>query len=121
VTASVSSTRTILVVDDEPFVRMVGAEMMANLGFEVLEAGGGEEALAVIASRPDIDLLLTDVRMPGMDGVELAKRAQALRPDLKVIFISGYTASHTSLPGPLVQKPFASTDLHHAVMSLGTC
>lgn len=109
------SMRTVLVVDDEPLVRMLGADMMMDLGFDVLEAETGEEALGLITTRRDIALLLTDVRMPGMDGVELAGRAQALRPDLKVIFVSGYTAAHTRLPGPLVEKPFGRYELQQAV------
>ena len=106
---------TVLVVDDDPLVRMVGADMMADLGFDVLEAGGGAAALQLLAERPEVVLMVTDIRMPGMDGVELAERAMALRPELKVIFVSGYRVGHTTLPAPLVQKPFATGDLRQAV------
>ncbi len=105
----------VLVVDDEPLVRMVGADMMADLGFDVLEADGGRAALKILADRPDIVLLMTDIRMPGMDGVELAKRALEVRPGLKVIFVSGYRNSQTALSAPLVEKPFGSNDLQHAL------
>ena len=110
-----SERKTVLIVDDEVLVRMVGADMMTDLGFEVLEADSGEAALRIIENRPDIDLLLTDIRMPGMDGVELVDRALVLRPDLKVIYVSGYTAPHGRLDAPLLDKPFNPGELEQVV------
>ncbi len=107
--------KAVLVVDDDPLVRMVGAEMMADLGFEVLESDSGAAALRVLEERRDVVLLLTDVRMPGMDGVELARRAKELRPEMKVIFVSGYTAPHGRLPAPLLDKPFGHEQLERVV------
>ncbi|MDP8915662.1 MAG: response regulator [Pseudomonadota bacterium] len=109
--------RAVLVVDDEALVRMVGAEMLADLGFEVLEADSGPAALRLLQSRPDIALLFTDVRMPGMDGLELSELAMQQNPALKVIFVSGYSAPHRNLPAPLLDKPYGPQDLERVVES----
>jgi len=109
--------RAVLVVDDEALVREVGAELLIDLGFQVLEADSGEAALRILESRPDISLLFTDVRMPGMDGVELARRAALLNPRLKVIFVSGYSAPHAALSAPLLDKPYGPDDLERVVES----
>jgi CheY-like chemotaxis protein len=106
---------TVLVVDDDALVRLVGVAMMEDLGFAILEAESGEAALEIIRERPDIVLLFTDVRMPGMDGIHLAQEAVSLRPDLKVIFVSGYRAGNAPLPAPLVAKPYGPTELKRAV------
>jgi CheY-like chemotaxis protein len=80
---------TILVVDDDTVVRDVVIQMLSTHGFGVLTAGSGYEALRILTQRT-VDLLLTDIVMPGMDGVELAKEARQLRPGLKVLFGTGY-------------------------------
>ncbi|WP_457574385.1 ATP-binding protein [Desulfolithobacter sp.] len=83
---------TILVVDDEESVRQLLVDTLAPLGYTILEAATGEEAVELVQTRsPKVDLLLTDVIMPGMNGKELATRLQAVYPRLKVLFISGYT------------------------------
>jgi two-component system, cell cycle sensor histidine kinase and response regulator CckA len=82
---------TILLVEDEDAVRMFGARALRNKGYTVLEADSGETALELMeASEQPIDLLVTDVVMPQMDGPTLTKEVEARRPDIKVIFISGY-------------------------------
>ncbi len=82
---------TILLVEDEESVRMFGARALRGKGYTVLEADSGEAALDLIGGHDgDIDLLISDVVMPGMDGTELVERVRASRPELKVIFISGY-------------------------------
>jgi PAS domain S-box-containing protein len=81
----------ILLVDDEAAVRAAAARVLARRGFQVLEAGDGLEALGVAERHAErIDLLLTDVRMPGMDGRELARRLRLVRPDTRVLLMTGY-------------------------------
>lgn len=83
---------TILLVEDEDAVRVFGARALRNKGYNVLEARGGEEALQILAEKGDtIDLFISDVVMPGMDGPTLVREVVARKPDAKVIFISGYT------------------------------
>ena len=81
-----------LLVEDEPAVRHMTSRALQEFGYGVVEASGGHQALGVI-ERSDgaIDLLITDVILPGMDGAELARRATELQPQLRVLFISGYT------------------------------
>jgi PAS domain S-box-containing protein len=110
---------TILLVEDEPAVRRVTAHMLEAQGYRVLSTSSGEEALRVIEDgREPWHLLLTDVILAeGMSGPELAERVRALRPDLKVLFVSGYTSDVTILHGllepsvALVQKPFTGESL----------
>jgi CheY-like chemotaxis protein len=85
-------TETILLVEDEAQVRAIVARMLAAQGYTVMQAANGEAALELLASATaPIDLLLTDLIMPRMGGRELAERVRALRPQLKVLFTSGYT------------------------------
>ncbi len=112
-----AARRVVLVVEDNHQVRDVAVAMIEDTGLEVLDAASGEDALAILESRPDIDLMLSDVVMPGMDGPELAARALTMRPDLKVLFASGYTAGNLEeVPGlpkglELINKPFTRDDL----------
>ena len=81
----------VLLVEDEPAVRLVMADVLADNGYEVLEADTGEKALRQIRSAARIDLLLSDVGLPGgMNGRQLADAARDYRPDLKVLFVTGY-------------------------------
>ncbi|QYO75210.1 PAS domain S-box protein [Devosia salina] len=81
----------ILIVEDDRLVRENLANQLERLGYRVHTAGSGDQALQVLEETPDIDLLFTDVVMPGMNGRQLADRALALRPGLKILFTSGYT------------------------------
>ena len=81
---------TILVVEDEPALLMVVSETLRDAGYVVWEAGDGEAALRIIKTHPDIELLITDVKMPGMNGYQLADAGLALRPELKVMLMTGY-------------------------------
>jgi PAS domain S-box-containing protein len=110
------SIGTILVVDDECDVRRVLCDVLRIASFEILEARGGAEALEVARAFPGtIDLLLTDVVMPGQSGPELAVALRAARPDIDVLFMSGYTErSPLSELGPrdhYIQKPFLPGEL----------
>jgi PAS domain S-box-containing protein len=82
---------TVLLVEDAVPVRTLASRVLSDAGYTVLEAGSGAEALEVAAHAGPIDLLLTDVVMPGMDGTELARRLRAQRPHVPVVFMSGYT------------------------------
>jgi CheY-like chemotaxis protein len=113
-----SGTETILLVEDEPGVRQLVREMLNRLGYTILEAGGGAEALRIFAQHQGaIDLLLTDVIMPQMSGRDLAQRLRTVQPALKVLYISGYTddmLAHHGVLEPnvyLLPKPFAPDEL----------
>jgi CheY-like chemotaxis protein len=117
---------TILVVDDEPDVRGLAREILEAGGYEVMEAGDGEEALRVAEAYPaPIHLLLTDVVMPRLNGVELASRLTQLHPDTKVLYMSGFLvvgaqpaqAGGVSLePGAsILPKPFSADGLTRKV------
>jgi CheY-like chemotaxis protein len=96
----------VLVVDDAADVRESIAAIFEDLGFEVIQAGGGRDALSVLADREsEIALLFTDVQMPGMDGPTLAREARKLRPELKIIFTSGL-AGQPRGDSPFIAKPF---------------
>jgi CheY-like chemotaxis protein len=87
-----SGSETILLVEDEQALREVVRDLLRARGYPVLEAGDGVEALDVARHHgPGIDLLLTDVVMPRMGGPELAKRLVDIQPDIKVLYMSGYT------------------------------
>jgi two-component system cell cycle sensor histidine kinase/response regulator CckA len=87
----VTGQDTILLVEDEEAVRSFAARALRMRGYNVLEAGGGEEALEIVRNgKPAIDLLITDVVMPNMDGPTLVRHVKELKPELRVIFMSGY-------------------------------
>ena len=110
-----SGTIVVLLVEDDAGVRHYSAEALRELGHVVLEADGGPSALRLLDTHPEITLLLTDVLLPGIDGVRLAAEAQRRRHGLPVLFASGYTAQETQGSGTLpdgavlLQKPY---DLH---------
>jgi two-component system, cell cycle sensor histidine kinase and response regulator CckA len=116
--AMLGGTETVLVVEDQDGVRALARDVLKNAGYQVLEAANGGDALLVSKTHSGpIHLILTDVIMPGMDGLELARRLQPLRPEAKVLFTSGYTGDvidHRGLRDPGVaslQKPFTPESL----------
>jgi signal transduction histidine kinase/CheY-like chemotaxis protein len=115
---------TVLLVEDEPAVRALAGRVLSNAGFTVLEAWNASEALRVAAEhRGRIDLLLTDVILPGKSGNELATSLADLRPAMKVLYMSGYTddaiVRHNVSAGmPLLNKPFKPDDMLDAVRRL---
>jgi len=118
--ASVTTSQRVLVVDDEADVRMLTAEMLEEDGHVVLVAADAEEALRLLEEQP-VDLLLADYIMPGMNGVELLRRAAQIQPGLRVMLVTGYA----ELGGPgetaglrteqVLRKPFRSADLRRRV------
>ena len=111
---------TILVAEDEAIVRDMVVASLERLGYRVMAASTGEEAVRLIDRLGDeIDLLLSDVVMPGMSGPDLLDRARRTRPELRAIFMSGYTALTVGRPiqtgVTLLEEPFSSTRLGEAV------
>jgi len=107
---------SILLVDDEELVRRGTAEMLRELGHRVIEAEGGAEALQLLAAEPDIEALVTDYKMPRMDGAELAARVRRARPALPILLISGYTGAADPIEGlPRLNKPFGLSELADAL------
>ncbi|SEM27401.1 His Kinase A (phospho-acceptor) domain-containing protein [Bosea lupini] len=111
--APVAGGETVLVVDDEPLVRLLCVEQLEELGYAVIEAGDGPSALKILETKQPIDLLVTDVGLPrGMNGRQLADAARVHRPDLEVLFVTGYAENavlnHGHLePGMhIMTKPF---------------
>jgi CheY-like chemotaxis protein len=114
---------TILVVDDDGQVLEGTREIVSALGYEVIAARSGAEALSIIRNDATIDLLFTDISMPGMDGWELARRSKQLRPELKVLYTTGF--SFAPVPetatlgyGPLLPKPWRPAQLHRLLQTL---
>jgi CheY-like chemotaxis protein len=120
---SASRRERIVVVDDEPEVRQVVARLLRRLGHEVVEAGDGPEALDALA-RHRATLLVTDMVMPGMGGAELGRLALVGDPDLRVLYVSGYTEEEISLDRDhrarerFLAKPFTAMELHAAIEEL---
>jgi CheY-like chemotaxis protein len=111
----------VVVLEDEPSVRKLTSKMLQMLGYKVLEASSAEQCLAYIRQEPRVDLLLSDVVMPGMSGCEVRDLANAIRPELKTLFMSGYSEELISHQGVLepgihfIRKPFGAVDLGHKV------
>lgn len=80
----------ILVAEDEAMLRVIAVEMLEDAGFKVFEAGDGVEALELLKSNPQIVLLVSDIKMPRMDGYALVEAGLAFKPDLKVLLMTGY-------------------------------
>lgn len=108
-----------LLVDDEDLVRMSTADMLTDLGFDVIEVGSAEEALGLIRDGQGVDLLVTDHLMPGMNGADLAREVQSLRPGLPVLIVSGYAEVEGIAPDlPRLVKPFRVAELAEQVATL---
>jgi len=108
---------TVLVVDDEPTVRMLVTEVLEDLGYTAIEAADGTTGLRILQSDVHLNLLVSDVGLPGMNGRQLAEAAREIRPDLKVLFITGYAENAVLGHGHLehgmhvLTKPFAMETL----------
>jgi CheY-like chemotaxis protein len=112
----------VLVVEDEPFVRMIAAEGLEDAGFEVLEAASADDALEILDSRDDVGVLFTDVNMPGsVDGVGLAKLVHERWPELRIVITSGMDRPRAKdIPdeGRFVAKPYRPGDVAHVIEEL---
>jgi CheY-like chemotaxis protein len=117
--------QTVLVVDDEPLIRLLVVEVLEELGFTAIEAGDGPSGLKILQSEARLDLLITDVGLPGgMNGRQMADAARETRPDLKVLFITGYAENAVVGHGHLdhgmhvMTKPFALEQLTERIKAL---
>ncbi|MEO6392591.1 MAG: PAS domain S-box protein, partial [Pyrinomonadaceae bacterium] len=118
-------TETILLIEDDDTLRRLAVEVLLSYGYKVLDAANGGAALLICERRAEsIELLITDVVMPEMSGVEAAKRLGQIRPEMKTLFMSGYTNSSVVHEGVLeaevnfIQKPFSPADLARKVRSV---
>src|SRR5258708_2813517 len=114
------SGEAILVVEDEAAVLLAAMRILGTNGYAVIAKSGPADALATLADpQAQVDVLLTDVVMPGMSGIELARRARDLRPGLRVVYMSGYSHEVIGHQGavpagsPLLTNPFPRKDLLH--------
>ena len=113
-----SSKATVLIVDDDAELRDITTQMLTAEGYRTMEADGASEAIGVL-SHHDVDVLLTDVRMPGLSGLVLAQQAKRLQPNLQVIFISGCVSlrawdGHRN--GTVLFKPYHIRQLDREIM-----
>ncbi|MEX5591247.1 response regulator [Pseudomonas orientalis] len=115
-----ANASTILVVEDDAIVRMLIVDVLEELEFTVLEAADAEAALLIVQDRAQvISLMMTDVGLPDMDGKQLAARVRELRPDLPILFASGY-AENIDVPAGMqvIGKPFSIDQLRDKVKSM---
>jgi CheY-like chemotaxis protein len=123
-TVPLTTSYSVLVVEDDPQVRSYVVETLVGLGYDVLEAGGADQALRVLQGAKLVDLLLTDVVMPGKNGRKLAEEAVKFSPSLKILYMTGYSRNAILHQGrldadvELIQKPLTSEQLAAAVRKL---
>ena len=111
----------LIVVDDDDGVRVVLQEVLLDRGYNVITAKDGAEGLKSLRRERRLSLLITDIRMPGIDGWELARRARETRPDIKVLYITGYPGEQRPADapaGPLLRKPWRTDDFYKCVEQL---
>jgi len=120
----VATGETVLIVEDEPVVRAVIVEMLGEQGYQTLEAVDGPSGLRILRTNARIDLLVTDVGLPGMNGRQLADQARETRPGLKVLFITGYAESVAISDGflqpgmEMITKPFDLDNLSQRIRAM---
>ena len=114
--------QTILVIEDDATIRDMIAETLDDSGWRILTAPDGRAGLALLNTTPPIDLLVTDIRLPGMNGRQVAAAAQALHPDIKILFISGLAAPDDGPDLPpnavIMAKPFTLQNLATRINAL---
>jgi len=118
-----TTSTSVLVVDDEPAIRQIARRILEDGGYQVSEAEGGLEAIALLAEGHRLDLLLADLDMPGLGGDEMVRRIRATRPDLKVLYVTGHIDrlmdSRPLWEGEaFLEKPFTSVGLREAISLL---
>ena len=116
------SRASVLVVEDEPLILEVVADELSDAGFDVIQASSGEEAAAILAAQSSLDLLLTDIRLPGgIDGWGVAEHARQRFADVPVIYVTGYSGTPArQVPGSvLIMKPYRPAAIVKAAQDLG--
>ena len=110
---------TALVVDDQVTNRLVLKEMLERVGFSVIEAQSGDEAAELIEQIEGLSLVVSDIAMPGLSGIDLARRVRAARPNIRVILVSGFSVDASADRADLVilRKPWDKQDLIEAIAS----
>jgi CheY-like chemotaxis protein len=111
----------IIVVEDNDGVRVLTEELLLDRGYHVISARDGSEGLDRMQREPRLSLVITDIRMPGIDGWELARRATEMCPDIKVLYITGYTGEQIpedAPRGPLLRKPWRVGEFYSCVEQL---
>jgi CheY-like chemotaxis protein len=114
----------VLVIEDEPIVRALVVEVLGDLGYKALEAPDGPAGLEILQSKQRIDLLVTDIGLPGLNGRQVADAARAVRPDLKVLFMTGYAENAAYSRGflergmTMITKPFALDALEERIREM---
>jgi signal transduction histidine kinase/ActR/RegA family two-component response regulator len=117
--ASSDRVHSVLLVDDEEIVRVATAEMIRELGHEVVEAASGSEALGLLESGLQVDVLITDYKMPRMDGTELARLVKDIQPEIAVLLITGYTGASKEVGNyARLDKPFGQREIRAAFAEL---
>ena len=116
---------TLLVVEDEPQVRRLVVRMLTDLGYNVVQAGDGNEARRLLENLDSLDLMLSDVVLPNsVTGTDLANYARELRPEVRILLMSGFTGDHFAAAGPaelgaeLIHKPFRKIELAERLRAL---
>jgi CheY-like chemotaxis protein len=118
------SGETVLVVEDEPVVRELIVEVLEDLGYRALQAPDGPAGLRILQSQERVDLLVTDLGLPGLSGRQMADAGRLQRPDLKVLFITGYAETATASSGfldpgmEMITKPFSVDALAECVRKM---
>jgi CheY-like chemotaxis protein len=116
--------RSVLLVDDNAQFRMIVELNLKRLGYDVSNAGSGEEAIEIATRNKDIQLLITDFEMPGMNGSELVRKIRGIRPRVKVLAISGFPPrvvggiNVANRPDHFLQKPFRPAELDERIKSI---
>jgi len=101
------ASHIVLVVEDDVLIRLMIADQLRERGFAVVEASNADEAVTLLQSQVPVNLVLTDVRMPGsMDGIAFAKLVRETRPELKLVITSGNSAGDTSAADAFFRKPY---------------
>jgi len=114
-----------LVVDDQPEVLEVAVELFRQLGYDVVSASNGKDALDIIRRSPDVDVVFSDIVMPGMTGIELGRQVRSLAPNVKVILASGYTSNMSEIRDPglsefaFVAKPYRMAEIIKKLRAAG--
>ena len=111
----------LIVVEDDDGVRVLVEELLLDRGYDVISAQTGDEGLDRIRHEPRLSLVITDIRMPGIDGWELARRAMEVRADLKILYITGYPGEQRpdgAPPGPLLRKPWRAGEFYQCLEQL---